>query len=186
MNIVEPIRNRETLNLFREELRKKNYRDYVIAEVGFLTGLRISDILPLKVNDVLGHTHITIREEKTGKHKRFLVSDKLKNIVQEYVEAKELQPEDYLFPSRKATGKYPYVRREQIFVSMNDVAKAIGIKDAIGTHTLRKTFGYHHYQQFKDVAVLQEIFNHSAPSITLKYIGINDDIKDKTLRTLDI
>ena len=69
---------------------------------------------------------------------------------------------------------------------MNDVAKAIGIKDAIGTHTLRKTFGYHHYQQFKDVAVLQEIFNHSAPSITLKYIGINDDVKDNTLDDFDL
>lgn len=36
----------------------------------------------------------------------------------------------------------------------------------MGTHTLRKTFGYWHYKQYKDVAILQDIFNHSAPSIT--------------------
>lgn len=186
MNIVEPIRNREVLNQFRQELRKKNYRDYVIAEVGFLTGLRISDILPLKVEDIIGNTHITIREEKTNKHKRFPISNKLRGIVEEYVKAKELDPEDYLFPSRKSTGKTPYVRREQVFRSLNDVAEAIGIKDAIGTHTLRKTFGYHHYQQFHDVAVLQQIFNHSAPSVTLRYIGINDDVIEQQMNDFDL
>ncbi|MEG1009339.1 MAG: site-specific integrase, partial [Clostridia bacterium] len=48
-------------------------------------------------------------------------------------------------------------------------------------HTMRKTFGYWHYQIYKDIAILQDIFNHSSPSITLRYIGINDDIKDKTI-----
>jgi hypothetical protein len=46
---------------------------------------------------------------------------------------------------------------------------------------MRKTFGYHFYQQTKDVALLQNIFNHSAPSITLRYIGINDDLLDKAI-----
>ncbi|GKS12930.1 hypothetical protein YDYSY3_39300 [Paenibacillus chitinolyticus] len=51
----------------------------------------------------------------------------------------------------------------------------------IGTHTLRKTFGYHFYKRYKDVALLQQIFNHSAPSITLRYIGINQDIMDQAI-----
>lgn len=186
MNIVEPIRSREVLNKFREELKKRNYRDYVIAEVGFLTGLRISDILLLKVKDIMEHSHIIIKEKKTGKHKRFPISKKLRGIIEEYIRDKELKDEDYLFPSRKSTGKNPYVRREQVFKSLNEVAKAIGIKDAIGTHTLRKTFGYYHYQQFHDIAVLQEIFNHSAPSITLKYIGINDDIIEQQMQDFDL
>jgi len=41
--------------------------------------------------------------------------------------------------------------------------------------------GYHFYQRTKDVALLQEIFNHSAPSITMRYIGINQDIIDSAL-----
>lgn len=45
--------------------------------------------------------------------------------------------------------------------------------DDIGTHTLRKTFGYHFYKQAKDVDMLQEIFNHSDQRTTLRYIGIN-------------
>ena len=48
----------------------------------------------------------------------------------------------------------------------------------VGTHTLRKTFGYHHYQKFKDVAVLQKIFNHYSPQITMRYIGIDQDMID--------
>ena len=40
---------------------------------------------------------------------------------------------------------------------------------------MRKTFGYHHYQKFKDIAMLQKIFNHSTPQVTLRYIGIDQD-----------
>ena len=50
-----------------------------------------------------------------------------------------------------------------------------GINGFYGTHTLRKTFGYHHYHKFKDVALLQKIFNHYSPSITLRYIGIDQE-----------
>jgi len=46
---------------------------------------------------------------------------------------------------------------------------------------MRKTFGFHHYQRYKDVAILQEIFNHSSPSFTMRYIGITEDDINKTL-----
>ena len=54
--------------------------------------------------------------------------------------------------------------------------------ESVGTHSLRKTFGYHHYQKHKDVALLQELFNHSAPSVTLDYIGVNQDLMDETIK----
>ena len=56
----------------------------------------------------------------------------------------------------------------------------------VGTHTMRKTFGYHHYQQFKDVAILQYILNHSSPSITLRYIGIEQDNIEATLQEFEL
>lgn len=55
-------------------------------------------------------------------------------------------------------------------------------KDGIGTHTMRKTFGYWHYKQFRDVAELQKILNHSYPEITLKYIGITDEQIENNLK----
>ena len=63
---------------------------------------------------------------------------------------------------------------------IKSACKEAGIEEHIGTHTLRKTFGYHHYKKFQDVAMLQKIFNHSSPQITLRYIGIEQDQIDKS------
>ena len=46
---------------------------------------------------------------------------------------------------------------------------------------MRKTFGYQHYKRYKDIAILKEIFNHAAPSITKRYIGITQDEINETL-----
>lgn len=56
----------------------------------------------------------------------------------------------------------------------------------VGTHTMRKTFGYHHYQKFHDVVLLQQIFNHSAPHITLRYIGITQDQINDSYKALNL
>ncbi|QSX06445.1 tyrosine-type recombinase/integrase [Sedimentibacter sp. zth1] len=70
--------------------------------------------------------------------------------------------------------------RQRVYDILNKVADTLNISK-IGTHTLRKTFGYHFYQQTKDVAILQEIFNHSSPNITRRYIGIDQDVMDKAI-----
>lgn len=79
---------------------------------------------------------------------------------------------EFLFCSRK--GVNSPISTTQSYRIIVSAGERIGIEN-IGTHTMRKTFGYHHYQQYKDIALLQEIFNHSSPSITLRYIGINQD-----------
>ena len=84
--------------------------------------------------------------------------------------------EDYIFQSRKGANKP--ITRVQAYRILNSSAQKIGLEE-IGTHTLRKTFGYHFYNQTKDIALLQELFNHSAPSVTLRYIGINQDKIDQ-------
>ena len=65
---------------------------------------------------------------------------------------------------------------------MNNACLQLGLKYNIGTHSLRKTFGYHHYKQFKDIVILQKIFNHSSSDITLRYIGIDQDKIDESYR----
>ncbi|MBF8984914.1 tyrosine-type recombinase/integrase, partial [Lutibacter sp. B2] len=72
------------------------------------------------------------------------------------------------------------ISRVQAYRALSKAGKKCGLDD-IGTHSLRKSFGYWHYQMYKDVAVLQDIFNHSSPSVTLRYIGINQDVKDQTI-----
>ena len=72
------------------------------------------------------------------------------------------------------------MERTQCYRIINDFCRKAGIDYNIGTHTLRKTFGYHHYRKFKDIVVLQKIFNHYSPQVTLRYIGIDQDIIDNS------
>ena len=98
----------------------------------------------------------------------------LQDLIQDYT--KDLEPEDYLFPSTKGG----HLEVNTVYQMFQKVAKLLG-RDDIGTHTLRKTFGYHYYKKTKDVATLMEIFGHSSEKITKRYIGINEDEISETL-----
>jgi integrase len=176
MNVVQPIRDLMKIEEIKNELLKISYRDYMIFTFGINTGLRISDILKLKVSDVKNKDHIIIKEQKTGKTKRFKIQSQFKQEVEKYIQGMDSM--NYLFRSRKGINKP--IGRIQYYKVMRKAAEPLGIKE-IGTHTLRKTFGYFHYKKNKDVALLQEIFNHSGPSVTLRYIGINQDKMDDSV-----
>ena len=175
MNFVQPIRDRRKIEEMKEELKKNGTRDYLLFVFGINVGLRISDIINLKVKDVLNYdktikSHVEIIEKKTKKIKRFKINTSLSEEIYQYV--KNMDFEDYIFKSRN--GKNQNITRVRAYVILNMAGEKCGL-DEIGTHTLRKTFGYWFYQQTRDIAILQEIFNHSSPSVTLRYIGINQD-----------
>lgn len=147
--------------------------------LGIYSGLRISDILRLRVRDVKDKDYIYLREKKTGKEKRFIINDELKGMLKEYTEKKN----DYEYMFLSPEGNNRPISRQQAYNVLNEAAEHFGL-DAIGTHTLRKTWGYHTYQQTKDIVAIQEILNHSDISITKRYIGINQDTKDKVMKKL--
>lgn len=76
---------------------------------------------------------------------------------------------EYLIKSRIGVNKP--ISRYMAYKILNETASMFGLEN-IGTHTLRKTFGYHFYNQTKDAATLRLIFNHSSDAVTLRYIGI--------------
>ena len=168
MKIVEPIRDKSELKRV-EKILGKNKRDLLFFVLGTNSGLRISDILALNVEDVKDKEFIDIEEKKTGKQKKFPINQKLKQLICEYIIDKP--DDDPLFMTKFKNR----LERCNAYIIVKTACQEAGIKYKIGTHTLRKTFGYHHYQQFKDVVILQKIFNHSSPSITLRYIGIEQD-----------
>jgi len=87
-----------------------------------------------------------------------------------------MDPDDYLFPSKKGS----HISTTQAYRSLQKAAKVLG-RDDIATHTMRKTFGYFYYRKTRDLTFLQEIFNHSAPIITKRYIGLIQEEIDNTL-----
>ena len=103
-------------------------------------------------------------------------------MIDEYIKGK--LDKDYLFKSRNGSNKP--ITRVMAYIIINDACRKAQITDNVGTHTLRKTFGYHHYQTFHDVAILQYLLNHSSPSITLRYIGITQDNIENTLRQFEL
>lgn len=175
MKTVQPIRDIAMIAAMKEVLMKQHYRNYFLFVLGINTGLRISDLLALRVGEVRGRSHIIITEQKTGKLKRFRINNELQQHIEEYT--KNLDHKDFLFKSRRGNGR---IHRVQAWKILNTAAEEVGLSE-IGTHTLRKTFGYHFYQKYKDVAVLQQIFNHSSPAVTMRYIGINQDIMDEAI-----
>lgn len=182
MKLVQPIREKRQLDSMQRELLKSGSRDYMLFFLGIHIGLRISDILKLKVSDVKGNTHITLKEDKTNKIKRIKIQEDVYTEVEKYIG--DMADDDFLFKSQK--GDNQPIGRVQAYRILNKAATAIGINGEIGTHTLRKTFGYHFYQRTKDVALLQDLFNHSSPSVTLRYIGINQDMMDKAIDDLEL
>src|SRR5699024_10096815 len=143
--------------------------------VGINTGLRVNDLVRLTVADVKDRKVFTIREGKTNKRREINIG-MLEQEIAHYLQGK--QEDHFLFASQKGT---KHITPTQVYRILNDAADFLGRKD-VGTHTMRKTFGYHHYKQFKDVAILQEIFNHAAPIITKRYIGIRQDEINESLQ----
>lgn len=147
---------------------------------GINSGLRISDILNLRVSDVK-RSYFNIKEQKTSKTKRIAMTPSLQRELKDYVEGRE--DHEFLFKSREGVNKP--IGRSMAYKILREAAEYVSL-EGIGTHTLRKTFGYHFYKQYKDPALLQEIFNHSSEDITLRYIGVNQDMMDKAIKDFKI
>ncbi|MGL5713410.1 MAG: tyrosine-type recombinase/integrase [Paraclostridium sp.] len=186
MNLVQPIRSKESIDELGQILRNADEKYFVMYRIGLTSGLRISDILTIKAKDVK-RNYIQVIEKKTSKLKVFKLNSKTKQLCIDFVEKKNLGDEDYIVYSRKKDkeGNIRPITRQQAHVVLKRASMLLNMED-ISTHTLRKTFGYWHYKQYRDVVVLQQIFNHSSPSVTLRYIGITQDTVDRTIEDLDI
>jgi len=187
MEFVQPIRDLKQIETIKKLLKQQNLRDYCLFTLGINSGLRISDLLKLKVVDVVFNSkikdRIRIREKKTNKFKDFPLSKNATSAIKEYLKTRDYSENEPLFISRKNKG---FLLRQQAYKIINDVAKSIGITEKIGTHTLRKTFGYHAYNNGYDITLIQKLFNHSSPSVTLRYIGITQDELDDVYLSLDL
>ncbi|WP_414052360.1 tyrosine-type recombinase/integrase [Macrococcus animalis] len=179
MKTVEPIRDIADIKELKKSLAYYgSNRDVFLFVLGINCGLRIGDMLTLKKKDIKDY-QLKLRENKTKKNKTITLGH-IKSDIDDYI--KFLDDNDYLFKSNKLDkdGNQKPISRIQAYRILNKSAEAIGISD-IGTHSMRKTFGYHYYKRTNDVALLMDLFNHSSQSVTLRYIGINQDVLNQSI-----
>ena len=186
MKFVQPIRDTEKISEIIEKLKARNKRDYMMFITGIYSGLRITKMLELKVKDVKNSDYVTVSEQRKGKAskkpklvRRILINNALKREFKNYIQ--NMKDEDYLFKSRN--GKNKPICRTQAYLILKEVALECGLNN-IGSHSMRKTFGYHTYERTKDLAALMRTFGHTEQSVTLRYIGRDQDEMDKIFRNL--
>ena len=167
---VQPLKTKEEIAEMIDALgmSKKGLRNQLLFKIGISTGLRCSDLVKIKVSDVKGKTRLILYEEKTDKKRTVYLNAVLAELI-EYLDTLA-DDEEYLFPN----GKGGHISVTQVYRILEKAGDLVG-NHSVGTHTMRKTFGYTYYQATKDIAELMDIFNHSSQKVTLRYIGITEE-----------
>ncbi len=180
MEYVEALRDIKQITAIKKYLKKHSERDYVLFVFGINTGLKITEMLDIRVGDVL-EKEDNVKNFYSYHHhemmKEVYLNHKVKQALLHYISNRHLSLDDFLFKSTKTEKP---ISRQQAYRIIHQAAEAIGIEGKIGTNSMRKTFGYHAYKRGIAISLLQKHFNHSTPSETLKYLGISKDEKIKT------
>ena len=170
---VQPIRDRKVIERMKELMSVDGRsKELLLFTLGINSALRVSDILRLRWGDLKGET-IRIKEKKTGKWKEFPITPSVRKVLEEeFPDWREKPDDEFVFVSESNRNRGKVWSRQYVWAFLNEYAKRAGWKEPVGTHTMRKTWGYHAYQAGYPLELIQKVLNHSSPAITLRYIGI--------------
>lgn len=174
---------KEDLTKIRDYFEKNNQIIMLgILNIGINVALRYSDLSSIKFEDISKNNKIILKEKKTGKIREIKLNNLcLEQIVmlKNYYENKGIEARGYLFKSmcRKyiKNGIDKPITIQSVNRYFKEVQKNLKLDYELGSHSLRKTWGYYYYEQTQDLALIMKILNHSSEKITLKYIGITQE-----------
>jgi integrase len=184
MNFVEPIRDRKKIAQIKNLLRGQGrFRDLLLFTVGVNTALRISDLLLLQIGQFLddrGHfkQRFWIQEQKRNKRHEVTINKSIREVLEEYLEAYPgvvENSEHFVFFNTKTNCYSEPIKRGQARKFIVSICREVGIPGNFGTHSLRKTWGYHARMQGVDLALIMHKLNHESIAYTKRYLGITDD-----------
>jgi integrase len=180
---VEPIRDLKAIQAIKYLLKDKP-RDLALFTLGINTALRASDLLQIRVGqvrDVKAGEDLEIRERKTGKPKRITLNKAAVDAIQAYLKVMPKDDHSFLFTGQRGPLTVPYVNS-----LVKQWCRAVKLKGNYGSHTLRKTFGYHQRKTFcVSLPILVDVFNHSSQKQTMEYLCIQpEEIRDVYLNEL--
>ena len=195
MNFVEPIRDRKKLAQIKNLLRgQSRYRDLLLFVVGINTALRISDLLHLCVEHFLDeHKQIKkrfwIKEQKRSKRHEIVINNSIREVLEEYLAAYPAisdDPANFVFFNTKVNSYTEPIKRGQSWKFVKSICKDVGPIGNYGTHSLRKTWGYHARIQGVDLALIMDKLNHESIAYTKRYLGITDDELEAVAQRLNL
>lgn len=187
---ADPIRSYEDFVSIQQYFLKQNkVRDWMMWTIGVALGLRVSDLLSLKIKYLLNEdktfrTHITIIEQKTSKLNSCLITEAVKTAVSKYFDTInwEFNLDDYLLMSKKTKGK---MYEEYGWKIISDAGKALKLPVNIGSHTMRKSFANiaacvdKSSIDMNSITKLQGLLNHSDQRVTMRYLGTYQRMFDR-------
>ena len=141
----------------------------------------------LNVSDVVDENgkikeRLLLKEQKTSKRKSFPLNNNVREALAEYLST--IKPsQTSLFASRKGNEA---ITRQCAHTILSNAADAVGIKEAISCHSLRKSFSLALYENGVDLTRIQALLNHSSPKETLRYIGITQAENDEIYLQLNL
>ena len=168
----------EMLNLVRKLSTDEKHKMSLFIAIGSFWGLRVSDILSLRWEQILNQNEFSIIEKKTGKTRVIRINAQLqKHIAECYEKIKPLGTKSHVFTSQK--GGVFTIQRMNVLLKEIKVQYKLNIKN-FSCHSLRKTFGRQVFKmsgENSEMALikLMEIFNHSNMSITKRYLGLKEE-----------
>lgn len=180
---VEPVRRMEDVRaMYQQLLVTATPREAECWLIGCNLALRAGDLLSLRWDQVQGD-HVNIIEQKTGKRKQFPVTQVVRKALDrlaDFYRSINFSP-TYVFQSNANVNYHRDnpLRIQWLGVKLKEAAREIGLTVNINTHSMRKTYGYHAYENGADIYYLQALFNHANQKTTLRYIGITKTAIEK-------
>ena len=176
--------------------RKIAYRNKMLFVIGINVGIRASDLRTLKwsfffdeqMNFKESYKFVPIKTSKQRKFVKINFNNAVKQMIYLYIKEYPIDNLDsYLFASRKGDKSVTVDGLRKI---IKEAAVEAGIIQNVGSHSLRKTFGFWCWRTASDknkaLVILQQIFNHSSTQTTAKYIGILDEEIKNMFDSIDL
>ena len=179
---VFPIKDKNIILKMKEKMRENSdIKMLLLFTIGINTGFRISDILKLTY-EILRSERIILTEQKTGKKKDIPVPPAVKKVFVEYDDGSK----GLIFLSKSNRNRGGVWSRQFVAGELKFYAELAGFNRNTGTHTMRKTFGYWRYMQNgKNIGLVQDLLNHSSSKDTIRYIGIDEEVRDNAYASAD-
>lgn len=165
-------------------------RDRVLFLLGVNTGFRISELLSLRVKDLVKNgvvkNNVTISLKKLkGKSitRTVPINDQMQEILAQWLESSLFSPESYVFPSRKGNGAITRIQAHRVLV---DAFDACSLEGKTATHSMRKTFAKKVHEALgNDVTKTMKALGHEWVTSTQKYLDWDrEEIDDGILRAM--